>query len=185
MLEALLAVAGGAVQLAALAVLPHGNGATEATGALLAYLGMQALAAALLAMPLQRLLSRHVRMPSRVASRVASRTTSAYLFVAGALVPLGGLLVVLPGMALARLGHRTPAIGGMASVALPEFAGAMGACVPDRPENRPANRPANRPDAGDDRDRAAPVRCCARCSRTASRTSGCWLTACSTPPSSG
>ncbi|KAA0182821.1 lipopolysaccharide N-acetylglucosaminyl transferase [Cupriavidus gilardii] len=147
MLEALLAVAGGAVQLAALAVLPHGNGATEATGALLAYLGMQALAAALLAMPLQRLLSRHVRMPSRVASRVASRTTSAYLFVAGALVPLGGLLVVLPGMALARLGHRTPAIGGMASVALPEFAGAMGACVPDRP--------ANRPDAGDDRDRAA------------------------------
>lgn len=151
MLEALLAVAGGAVQLAALAVLPHGNGATEATGALLAYLGMQALAAALLAMPLQRLLSRHVRMPSRV----ASRTTSAYLFVAGALVPLGGLLVVLPGMALARLGHRTPAIGGMASVALPEFAGAMGACVPDRPENRPANRPANRPDAGDDRDRAA------------------------------
>lgn len=143
MLEALLAVAGGAVQLAALAVLPHGNGATEATGALLAYLGMQALAAALLAMPLQRLLSRHVRMPSRV----ASRTTSAHLFVAGALVPLGGLLVVLPGMALARLGHRTPAIGGMASVALPEFAGAMGACVPDRP--------ANRPDAGDDRDRAA------------------------------
>ncbi|UZN51187.1 lipopolysaccharide N-acetylglucosaminyl transferase [Cupriavidus cauae] len=147
MLEALLAVAGGAVQLAALAVLPHGNGATEATGALLAYLGMQALAAALLAMPLQRLLSRHVRMPFRVASRVASRTTSAYLFVAGALVPLGGLLVVLPGMALARLGHRTPAIGGMASVALPEFAGAMGACVPDRP--------ANRPDAGDDRGRAA------------------------------
>lgn len=136
MLEGVLAVAGGAVQLAALSVLLHGgDGATHASGALLAYLGMQALAAALLAMPLQRLLSRHVRTPRRAAL--------AYLFAAGALVPLGGLLVVLPGMALGKLGNRTRTRGGMASVALPEFVSTAGACVP------------NGPDAGDDRDRAA------------------------------
>ncbi|WP_422649778.1 hypothetical protein OJJOAM_004287 [Cupriavidus sp. H18C1] len=118
MREGVLVIAGCALQLTALTALLHGDGATHATGALLAYLGIQALAAALLAMPLQRLLSRHVRTLRRAAL--------AYLFAAGALVPLGGLLVALLGMALARFRHRTHAMGGIASVALPEFVSSAG-----------------------------------------------------------
>lgn len=135
MREGVLVIAGCALQLTALTALLHGDGATHPTGALLAYLGIQALAAALLVMPLQRLLSRHVRTPRRAAL--------AYLFAAGTLVPLGGLLVALLGMALARFRHRTQAMGGIASVALPEFVSSAGGGV------------LNGPDAGDDRDRAA------------------------------
>ncbi len=152
-----VALAGIAVQLAALAVLLHGDGATAT---LLAYLGMQALAAAMLVMPLRRLLSRHVRTPLR--------STSAYLFAAGALVPLGGLLLVLMtvllGMALSaprggvRSGVRSRARAathvarGMAFVALPEFVpglearvwnGTAGGEDPDRAAGRRRGEAAN------------------------------------------
>ncbi|MCG5258858.1 lipopolysaccharide N-acetylglucosaminyl transferase [Cupriavidus gilardii] len=121
MLECVLALAGGAAQLAALAALLHGDGATGATGAFLAYLGMQAAAAAMLAMPLRRLLARYIRTPIRPAS--------AYLLVAGAFVPLGGLLVVLLGMALAAPRPRARAARGLAFVPLPESVSGPGACV--------------------------------------------------------
>lgn len=136
MLDGVLVLAGAALQLAALAALLQSDAATGATGALLAYLGVQALAAALLAMPLRRQLSRHVRTPLRA--------TLAYLFAAGALVPLGGLLVVLLGRTTATPRPRALAMRGMACVALPEFVCAWQTGVARGPQ-----------DGGDDRDRLA------------------------------
>lgn len=145
MLEVPLILAGVTVHAAALAALLHGDGAA---GALLAYLAMQALAAALLAMPLRRLLSRRVRVPSGA--------TLVYLFAAGAFVPLGGVLVVLfavlpsmlVGMAPSAWRPRALATQRVALVSLPDFASGPMSCVAPRTDGNdrlavPARRPAS------------------------------------------
>ncbi|MCT9124470.1 lipopolysaccharide N-acetylglucosaminyl transferase [Cupriavidus gilardii] len=149
MLEGLLVLAGVAVQLGALAALLHGDGASAA---LLAYLALQTLAAALMALPLRRLLSRRVRVPLGA--------TLPYLFAAGAFVPFGGVLValyvVLPAMladmAPSAWRSRARAAQGMALVALPDFAsGPMSRVAPGTDSDRFADAALGRgPGTADD-----------------------------------
>ncbi|GJG95217.1 lipopolysaccharide assembly protein LapB [Cupriavidus pauculus] len=105
-----LTIGGTASQIAALYLLFHGS-----TGMplLLSFLGLQALAAALLGLAVWRLLPRRFRTPF----------VWSYAYVAAFcfFVPLGGTLVCLGSLLFSKLFPSLRSEAGIASVALPEF----------------------------------------------------------------
>ncbi|CAG9168618.1 hypothetical protein LMG23992_01220 [Cupriavidus laharis] len=104
-----LTVASVAAQLAALALLVRG----DSTAVLLAFLGMQAMAAALTGLVLWRLLPRRFRVPFV--------WSYAYLSLFCFFVPLGGMLVCLGSYVFSRLLPSRAGLNGIGSVGLPEF----------------------------------------------------------------
>lgn len=104
-----LTVASIAAQIAALALLARG----DSTAVLLAFLGMQAMAAALTGLVLWRLLPRRFRVPFA--------WSYGYLTLFCFFVPLGGMLVCLGSFAFSRLLPYRDGPTGIGSVGLPEF----------------------------------------------------------------
>ncbi|AZG15605.1 MULTISPECIES: tetratricopeptide repeat protein [Cupriavidus] len=105
-----LTIGGTAIQIAALYLLFRGD-----TGLplLLSFLGLQAVAAALLGLALWRLLPRRFRTPFA--------WSYAYLAAFCFFVPLGGALVCLGSLLFSKLFPKQRDSSGIASIALPEF----------------------------------------------------------------
>ncbi len=105
-----LGIGGIAAQLAALALLAR---AGTSTALLLTFLGMQALAAAMIAMVLWRMLPRRFRVPFA--------WSYGYLFAFSFLVPAAGVIVCLGSLMIARLFPGKRPTAGIGSVGLPVF----------------------------------------------------------------
>jgi len=105
-----LGIGGIAAQIAALALLAR---AGNSSALLLAFLGAQALSAAMIAMVLWRLLPRRFRVPFA--------WTYGYLFAFCFLVPLAGSIVCAGSLLIARLLPARRAAGGIGMVGLPVF----------------------------------------------------------------
>lgn len=105
-----LTLGGVSVQMAALALLFKGG---TSTALLLSFLGLQALAAAMLALAIWRLLPRRFRVPFP--------WSYGYLATFCFFVPLGGVAVCLGSYLFSKLLPARQNDSGIASVRLPEF----------------------------------------------------------------
>lgn len=105
-----LGAGGLAAQLAALALLVR---AGNSTALLLAFVGMQAVAAALTALVLRRLLPRRMRVPFA--------WSYGFLALFCFFVPLGGVLVWFGSYLFSKLFPRRTDASGIGTVGLPEF----------------------------------------------------------------